>query len=76
MKADVDYEGDRILAVKITGDFFIHPEDALERVEAALKGAAAGDVGGIISFELADAKLYGVDAKSMANVVLEAIDGV
>jgi lipoate---protein ligase len=29
-------EGDIIQSIRITGDFFMHPEDALERIEKAL----------------------------------------
>jgi hypothetical protein len=57
LRVSVEYDGGTIREVRFSGDFFIHPEDALERVEAALKGAAPGDIGGIIGSELADAKL-------------------
>lgn len=32
------FYGDRIEQVRITGDFFLHPEEALEAIEAALTG--------------------------------------
>jgi lipoate-protein ligase A len=31
---------DRLEHVKITGDFFLHPEETLEHIEASLEGAA------------------------------------
>ncbi|MEM2319580.1 MAG: lipoate protein ligase C-terminal domain-containing protein [Candidatus Bathyarchaeia archaeon] len=39
VKAQVTVDGNRILKVKITGDFFLHPEDFLEELEEAIVGS-------------------------------------
>lgn len=39
VKAQVTVDGDKISRVKITGDFFLHPEDFLEELEEALVGS-------------------------------------
>lgn len=36
IKVDVELAGDRILQISISGDFFMYPEDALERFERSL----------------------------------------
>lgn len=37
VRASVDYDG-TILDVTITGDFFLHPEEGIELIEASLVG--------------------------------------
>jgi lipoate-protein ligase A len=39
IKVDVELAGDRILRISISGDFFMYPEDELERFERALTGS-------------------------------------
>ena len=39
IKVEVELVGDRILRISISGDFFMYPEDALERFERALTGS-------------------------------------
>ena len=36
--AEAEAEGGRIVRVKITGDFFMHPEEAIEDLEDSLTG--------------------------------------
>ena len=36
--AEAEAEGGRIVRVKITGDFFMHPEEAIEELEGSLTG--------------------------------------
>jgi hypothetical protein len=38
IKVDLKSEGGRIAEISISGDFFMYPEDALERFERALVG--------------------------------------
>jgi lipoate-protein ligase A len=39
IRVDAQY-AERLERVKITGDFFLHPEETLDRIEARLAGAA------------------------------------
>lgn len=73
LKTSVEYEGDRVLSVKFSGDFFIHPEDTLDRVEEALRGVKGTDLRKIIEKEVAESTLYGIDAGSMVKIVREAM---
>jgi lipoate-protein ligase A len=38
IKVQLAVEDGRISRIKITGDFFLHPEDVIEEIEEALKG--------------------------------------
>lgn len=37
VRVKIDFEGELLKSVQITGDFFLHPEEALETLEAALR---------------------------------------
>lgn len=39
IKVEVELAGDKISRILISGDFFMYPEDALERLEQALIGS-------------------------------------
>jgi hypothetical protein len=41
IKVEVELAGDRISRISISGDFFMYPEEALERLEGALVGISA-----------------------------------
>ncbi|HEY3343557.1 MAG TPA: hypothetical protein VGJ97_01440 [Anaerolineaceae bacterium] len=70
---------ERVEGVKITGDFFLHPEETLERIEACLVGAAlpldrAGLVGCIEACLRDDqAELIGVDPTDIVDTLAEAV---
>lgn len=38
IRIKLDKEGNKIEGVKITGDFFLHPEEVIEELERSLKG--------------------------------------
>jgi len=38
VKVQLETEGTRIKKVKITGDFFLHPEELIEELEKAVEG--------------------------------------
>jgi len=81
IRVDVDYSDKFIDHVKITGDFFLHPEDTLEKIEAIFPGANAEkekellikNINKILSDN--DASLIGVSAEDIVDVVGEAING-
>ena len=39
IKVQLETEGTRVKKVKITGDFFLHPEELIEELEKGLEGA-------------------------------------
>ena len=46
---DVESDGERITAFRLSGDFFLEPDDALEQIDAAVLGqpatATAAEIG-------------------------------
>ena len=45
IEIELDFKDQVITSVKITGDFFIHPEEAIEIIEDGLKGIKIEDKG-------------------------------
>lgn len=78
LRLDVNYD-DRIEQLKITGDFFLHPEDTLEKIVSELTGVALpfNKVELIIKvkFVLADneAELIGISAEDIVNLLEEVV---
>ena len=76
VKVSLELEQGKIKYIKITGDFFMHPEEAIERIENYLIGVAfdRAEIKDNISKTITknNIQLFGVDADSFA----EAITGV
>jgi len=76
VEAEVEASDGRITRVRITGDFFAHPEDVVEEVEKRLVGSRLDweEVVGRVSSAVADlnAILVGVSVTDLAEVVLKA----
>lgn len=72
----VDLEcDDRIHAVRITGDFFLEPPEALSELEAAIEGKPPDVSREALreSIEDVEAELIGFDADDLAEATLEAV---
>ncbi len=41
IKIELDLAGDKISKISISGDFFMYPEDSIEKLEQMLKGTKA-----------------------------------
>ncbi len=78
VKVEVDCE-DVIKKLKITGDFFLHPEDVLDDIEKTMVGLKKD-----VSFETLfvkindivkdnDAMMIGISPESIAEVLREAL---
>ncbi|MDO9084559.1 MAG: lipoate protein ligase C-terminal domain-containing protein [Anaerolineaceae bacterium] len=78
LRLDVNY-GDHIEQLKITGDFFLHPEDTLEKIVSELTGVALpfnkNDLIIKVKFILADneAELIGISAEDFVNLLEEVV---
>ena len=66
------FRDDKIEDIRITGDFYIYPEDSIELLEEKLKGARIGDVDKIINEVLEGAEYIGIDSRSLSMAVREA----
>jgi lipoate-protein ligase A len=66
-----------VARVRITGDFFLHPEDAIDRLERALVGAplAVGeaDAAAMLGKALGDAQLIGASCADLARMFSRAV---
>ncbi len=78
VKVEVEY--DRIIRrIKITGDFFLHPEDVLDRIEESMigleKDASIETIASIIQriAQAHDAQMIGIGPESLASVIREAL---
>ncbi|MDY6765894.1 MAG: hypothetical protein SVW77_00855 [Candidatus Nanohaloarchaea archaeon] len=76
LRADVTF-GDRFEHVTLHGDFFVYPEQALDRIEAAVEDmdvdASSEEIAERIATAAGDAALVGFDAADVAQVVREAV---
>jgi len=62
-----------IHSIKITGDFFVHPEETIETLEASLVGIKLEkeSLRNKISLVLKDCQLYGFDVDSLADSIIK-----
>lgn len=79
VKAEIEYEG-AIRNIKITGDFFLHPEETLEKIEQSMIGLKKdADMEAIVLkiqriAEANDAVMIGISPESLALVIKEALE--
>lgn len=74
IEAEVELKEDVIEYVKITGDFYFHPEEELEMLEEALRGISIHMVRDVVKRFLKGRKitLVGIDEEAIAKVILSA----
>ncbi len=73
LKAEVNYEGELIRSAKVCGDFFMHPEDAIEKLDKKLRNIDVKDLEKAVSEALEGAQIYGAGKDSITKVILEAM---
>jgi lipoate-protein ligase A len=73
-KVVVDTRARKILEVQLTGDFFAYPEEAVWRLEEALRGAPIGQVPVRVAAALEGVKLVGCTPSDFVEAVLEAVE--
>ncbi|MDR2114196.1 MAG: lipoate--protein ligase family protein [Bifidobacteriaceae bacterium] len=76
--AEVETAAGRLTEVKLAGDFFLEPDDALSRMEAALQGSALDDPAPTLAERIQQAleptdTLVGFDAGAVAIAVRRAL---
>lgn len=78
VKVEVECDG-FIKKIKITGDFFLHPEDVLEMIEKSILGlrkdAGTEEIASRIHeiAEANDVQMIGISPESLALVIREAL---
>ncbi len=65
-----------IHSISITGDFFIHPEENLDKLEADLVGIKLDEksIMKTINGCLGGSEIFGFDSKSMTKAILGCLD--
>lgn len=65
-----------ICSITITGDFFIHPEESLDRLEAGLIGVRLdrNSIMNAINKCLDGSEIFGFDSQSMTKAILGCLD--
>ena len=65
-----------IQTIKITGDFFIHPEEVIEQLEQRLCGIKLKkiDLENEMKLILKNSKIFGFDIDSLVEIILKACD--
>ncbi len=79
VRVDVTFSPDRLESVKITGDFFLHPEDLLVEIESRLAGLAlplarqklAADLQALLDEQ--EATLIGFSPADLMDIIEEAL---
>ncbi len=76
VKISLDFKEEKINFVRITGDFFLHPENGLELIEQELKGTELEKESIIQSIQKTVEKnsldLFGLNPKGIADAILKA----
>ncbi len=76
LSAELSLEEGRMVGVKITGDFFMHPETSIIELEKTLEGAPAAELEDTVNtfFRENDITLFGVHVEDFAKVVRMALE--
>ncbi|ABG03425.1 conserved hypothetical protein [Rubrobacter xylanophilus DSM 9941] len=76
--ADLEVAGDRLRSVRISGDFFLEPPEALESISGALEGASAAaseeELAALVSGALPrGTEMVGFSPQAVARAVRRAL---
>jgi hypothetical protein len=71
LRLAVKFQGDTVRELKISGDFFLHPETGIELLERAAKGKKLNELESAFENTLKKNKLLplGFDAASLAQAI-------
>ena len=74
IKVSLEYDehSNTINSITITGDFFLYPEESLDKLEASLIGTKLGKdtIKQKIEKSLNDSEAFGFDSESMTDAIL------
>jgi len=75
LAAEVEELGGALTRVKLVGDFFMHPEEAISGLEDALTGSPLGEIEARVEafFQEGAVTLYGVAPGDFAKVIRLAL---
>ncbi|MEM5871326.1 MAG: lipoate protein ligase C-terminal domain-containing protein [Candidatus Aenigmatarchaeota archaeon] len=75
LRIEVEIENDIVKQIKITGDFFIHPEEGILLIEKAIKGSSINEIAKKINEIVKNKNLLiiGFEGKDVQNAILNLI---
>lgn len=78
LKIFLEDKDGKIITIKITGDFFVYPEEAIEALEIRLKNAplTKESLMEIVSHFLKESStnFFGLDTESLVTTILNAVE--
>ena len=77
IQTEVQVTGNTLTHVKLSGDFFMHPEEAITDLEAALTGVKVDEYPAALDrfFSERDITLYGVSPADFMHLIALALAG-
>ncbi len=74
IKCTLELHEEKIKRIKITGDFFMYPEDAIEKLEKSLQGIQFDEeeISKKVKEALKDVELIGVAMEDFVDVILDS----
>ena len=74
IKCTLELDEEKIKRIKITGDFFMYPEDAIEKLEKSLQGIQFDEeeISKKVKEALKDVELIGVAMEDFVDVIMNA----
>ena len=79
VKVRLDFEGQKIISLKIFGDFFMYPEEGIEKLELALAGKMLLEKELVKAIsdarELHGLEFFGLTIDGLATAILMAKEG-
>ena len=71
VSAEITEDGVRLVNVKIMGDFFMHPEEAIVALESNLRGIRADELEATVSrfFSKNQVSLFGISPRDFIHVI-------
>ena len=78
VKITMDFEDEKIVKVKIMGDFFMHPEEKIEELEKELVGVelVKETLTDKVGKFLENVDVFGVDGEGFAEAIMRCKDEV
>ena len=73
IEVELDYSDNVIFDIKISGDFFAHPEDSIDNLQKSLYNAKKSDIEKIVTENLKDTQLFGIVEKDICSIIVEAM---
>lgn len=78
LRVRMNIQEGKLAAITITGDFFMHPEEAIEMLEHMLLGCPLNEDAvraGVEAFFATDVQVIGAGADDFVHVILSAAQG-